>query len=204
MRRTAQELPSHPRLLLDHADVETLKTKIAGPFAKQWSTFRGEVDAAMSKPIDLPPRGGNWSHNYVCPSTAPASRLASRSGRGNGNTFAPLAPHILTGDPSKGTLDFDGNEISSIHLNYADQLVNLGVVYQITGDAKYAQRAREILLAYADKYLAYPLHNNEGKLGSGGHVESQSLTEASWLIQISQVAGFGLGHALRCRPHGDL
>jgi hypothetical protein len=75
-----------------------------------------------------------------------------------------------------------------VHLDYADLLVRLGMVYQVTGDAKYASRAREILLAYANKYESYPLHDNQGHLGSGGHVASQSLTEASWLIQIVQGA----------------
>src|SRR5690242_13236243 len=63
----APQLPPNPRLLRDQKDVEALKAKIAGPFAKQWEAYKAEADAALAKPVELPPRGGNWSHNYVCP-----------------------------------------------------------------------------------------------------------------------------------------
>src|SRR5205823_9223017 len=64
---SAQELPLHPRLLLDHTDIEQLKQKISGSFSQQWKEFRAGVDDSMKDAIELPPRGGNWSHNYVCP-----------------------------------------------------------------------------------------------------------------------------------------
>jgi hypothetical protein len=85
-------------------------------------------------------------------------------------------------------LDFDGNAISGIHGAYAQAVVDHGLVYQVTGDARQARKAREILLAYAANYLRYPLHDNRGKPGRGGHVASQSLTEASWLITFTQGA----------------
>ena len=66
--------------------------------------------------------------------------------------------------------------------------MDYGLIYQVTGDEKYARKAREILLAYAERYLTYPMHNNQGKPGKGGRVASQSLTEASWLIDMVQGA----------------
>src|SRR5687767_7199074 len=65
--KATEILPPHPRLLLDHADVAALKQRIAGPFAAQWKEYRAAVDRTMDDPVALPPRGGNWSHNYVCP-----------------------------------------------------------------------------------------------------------------------------------------
>jgi hypothetical protein len=56
----------------------------------------------------------------------------------------------------------------------------------VTGQGSYAARGREILLAYAERYLTYPLHDNQGRPDGGGHVSSQSLTEASWLISMVQ------------------
>ena len=41
---SAQDLPPHPRLLLDRTDIEQLKQKIAGRFAAQWKEFRAGVD----------------------------------------------------------------------------------------------------------------------------------------------------------------
>jgi hypothetical protein len=44
------------------------------------------------------------------------------------------------------------------------------------------------LLAYAERYLKYPLHDNQCRSGQGGRVASQSLTEASWLIDVAEGA----------------
>jgi hypothetical protein len=65
----------------------------------------------------------------------------------------------------------------------------LGLAYQITGDRRYAEKAREILLAYAEKYDDYPLHTirGEAKIG-GGRVGPQTLDEATWLIPFCQGA----------------
>lgn len=63
------------------------------------------------------------------------------------------------------------------------------MLYQVTGQERYAARSREILVAYANRYLSYPIHDNQGHPGGrGGHVASQSLTEATWLIEIAQAA----------------
>jgi hypothetical protein len=92
--------------------------------------------------------------------------------------------HILRGDPSQAKLDFDGNAISGVHFDLVRQAVDHGLVYQVTGDVRHARKAREILLAYAERYLSYPMHNNQGALGRGARIASQSLTEASWLIEV--------------------
>ena len=183
-------LPPHPRLLLNQAEIDALKVKIAGPFADQWARWRDDADRLLKSPIDLPPRGGNWSHNYVCPEHGARLKRGKAIGPWQWEHICPVGNHVLRGDPSRGVSDFDGNAIAEIHANYAQATVTLGVASSVTGDARYATRARDILLAYADKYRAYPLHDNKGVPGGkgGGHVASQSLTEASWLIPIAQGA----------------
>jgi len=99
--------------------------------------------------------------------------------------ICPVGHHVLKSDPSKATLDFDGNAIAASHFNFAQQAVNDGLIFQVTGDGRYARKARAILLAYSERYLTYPLHDNQGRPGSGGRVASQSLTEATWLIEIA-------------------
>src|ERR1041385_6964643 len=42
------------------------------------------------------------------------------------------------GDPAKVTTDFDGNAMMAKHLDYARQVVDDGLVYQVSGDARYA------------------------------------------------------------------
>jgi hypothetical protein len=138
--------------------------------------------------LNLPPRGGNWSHNYVCPTHGSRLTQGKQIGPWQWEHICPTGHHVLLGDPSKASLDFDGNAISGIHFRYSQEIVNDGLVFQVTGENRYARKAREILLAYAERYLNFPLHDNQGKPGSGGRVASQSLTEASWLVDIAQGA----------------
>jgi hypothetical protein len=181
-----EELPPHPRLLLDAKDVEALKQRTAGPFAAQWKEYVATVDRALSEPVELPPRGGNWSHNYVCPEHGARLKRGKRVAKWEWEHTCPVGSHPLNGDPSKATTDFDGNGIASVHGDYSDLTTQLGVAYQVTREAHYAERAKQILLAYADAYLTYPLHDNQGRVGPNpgraGHIASQSLTEASLLI----------------------
>src|SRR3954462_6645051 len=98
-----------PKLLLDRKYFDNLKQKTAGPFAPQWKQFRAEVDRATTQPIELPPRGGNWSHNYVCPEHGARLKQGKQIGPWQWEHICPVGPHTLHGDPSKATTDFDGN-----------------------------------------------------------------------------------------------
>jgi hypothetical protein len=180
----------HPCLLLDSNGLVQLKERVATvPWAAaSWAELKAAAEHSLAKPLALPPRGGNWSHNYVCPTHGARLSQGKQIGPWQWEHICPVGHHVLRGDPAKATLDFDGNAIAGIHANYAQQVINDGLVFQITGDPRYASKAREILLAYAERYLAYPLHDNQGHPGQGGHVASQSLTEASWLIDIAQGA----------------
>jgi hypothetical protein len=181
---------SHPCLLLNSNGVAGLKQRIvAAPWAKaSWAELETAAERDLNRPLDLPPRGGNWSHNYVCPTHGARLNQGKQIGPWQWEHVCPVGHHVLRGDPTRASLDFDGNSISGVHAGYAQQLINDGLVYQVKGDAHYARKGREILLAYAERYLSYPLHDNQGRRGSGGRVASQSLTEASWLIDMAQGA----------------
>ncbi len=181
----AEPLPPHPRLLLDRHDIAALKQRTARP---AWAAYKASVDKGLSQPVDLPTRGGNWSHNYVCPKHGAHLRLGKRIGTWEWEHRCPVGNHILRGDTREAHLDFDGNTIMGVHGDYAQLLRDAGVVFQVTGDRRYGEKAREILVAYAAKYLSYPLHDNYGRPKRGGRVASQSLSEASWLISVAQGA----------------
>ena len=184
-----EALPPHPRLLLDKADVEDLRQRITqSPWAPQWRQYKAGVDKQLARPVVLPPRGGNWSHNYVCPIHGARLRQGKRIGTWEWEHRCPVGNHLLRGDSGKAALDFDGNGISDAHGSYAALLRDAGVVYQVTGQRRYADKAREILMAYAARYLSYPRHDNQGRPRGGGRVASQSLSEASWLIHMAQGA----------------
>lgn len=191
LRAQTGTLPPHPRLLLNREGIAELKARIAStPWAAQsWAELKVRADRELEKPIILPPRGGNWSHNYVCPEHGARLRQGKQIGPWQWEHICPVGDHVLLGNPSKATLDFDGNAIAAIHANYAREVIDEGLLYQVTGETRYAEHARAILLAYADRYLTYPIHDNQGRPGGrGGHVASQSLTEATWLIDIVQGA----------------
>lgn len=184
-------LPPHPRLLLNAEGITQLKERISTePWARQtWEELKTRADKELKKPIVLPPRGGNWSHNYVCPDHGARLKTGKKIGPWQWEHICPVDKHVFLGNPAVATLDFDGNVIADIHFNYARETVDDGLLYQVTGDSRYAARARAILLAYANRYLSYPIHDNRGRPGGrGGHVASQSLTEATWLIEIAQGA----------------
>src|SRR5213078_3500675 len=84
---------------------------------------------------------------------------------------------------------YDDVYIMHRHQEIADAARDMALAYRMTGEKRYAEKVREILLGYAQRYLTYELHNNKGKpeLG-GGRVASQTLTEATWLIKVTQAA----------------
>src|SRR6185436_4790166 len=184
----SDNLPPHPRLLLNQKGIAALKARIETmSWAKgAWEELKQTADKDLTHPIVLPPRGGNWSHNYVCPTHGARLSQGQKIDEWRWEHICPVGHHVLLGDPAKATTDFDGNSTMGIHGDYAQEILNEGLVYQVTGQGTYAARAREILLAYADQYLKYSLHDNQGRPDGGGHVSSQSLTEASWLIGVLQ------------------
>jgi hypothetical protein len=84
---------------------------------------------------------------------------------------------------------YDDVYLSTIHDAYSRDVKSLGLAYRLSGDQKYALKAREILLAYADKYDSYPLHDINGKPNvGGGKIGPQTLDESTWLIPATQGA----------------
>lgn len=62
---------------------------------------------------------------------------------------------------------------------------NAGLLYQVTGERKYSDYVKSMLMAYADLYADLPLHP-EKKEQSPGRLFWQSLNEAMWLVYVSQ------------------
>src|SRR5215469_4440350 len=185
-----QQLPQHPRLLFKAAGSARFKQRIeVAPWSDQWARLRRSADQTLNEKINLPPRGSNWYHYYVCPTHGARLSTGKRIGEWQWEHVCPVDKEVLHGDPSRPERDFDGAVISGTHSHYAEAVRNDGLLYQATGQPQYAARARDILLAYADRYLSYPLHDIHGqaKIG-GGRVGPQTLDEAVWLIPMAQGA----------------
>lgn len=71
------------------------------------------------------------------------------------------------------------------HWTVARDLKDLGAGYALSGDRRFAEKAREVLLKYADAYNSYPLTNFRCRAFSGS-----SLQEAIWLQPV--ILGYDL------------
>lgn len=80
-------------------------------------------------------------------------------------------------------------QITEEHYRHADAARDMGLMFQLTGDAKYVKNAKAILLDYADKYLTYEIHDKEGRTGdqaeAGGRATPQGINEATWAISVA-------------------
>ena len=174
----ALTLPPHPRLMLTDAEIPGVKARIkqVPALAARYRSLLRSADSRVAMAVKLPPRGGQWYHWYAC-----------KKDGGNLRTVSPtehkctVCGTVYTGWP------YDDVVLARAHDDLARGVRELGLAYRLTGEAKYAGKVREVLLAYADRYRKYPLHDihGEAKVG-GGHVGPQTLDEAVWLIDICQ------------------
>ncbi len=179
-KERAMNLPPHPRLLFSRSDLPGMKRRAEQTEAGKAfvADLKQRTDTAMKQPVALPPRGGQWYHWYAC--KVHGTRLRKESPTRH---VCPTGGEVYTGYP------YDDVVLSDIHDRYSNDVRDLGLLYHLTDDSRYAARAREILLAYAGKYLSYPLHdiNGQPKVG-GGRVGPQTLDESTWLIPMAQGA----------------
>ncbi len=77
-------------------------------------------------------------------------------------------------------------EVGAIHNENGLDLSNLGMAYALTGKVKYAEFAKEILLAYAEAFPNYAAGNRPGFNHDSGRVFDQRLGDATWLIQVAR------------------
>ena len=73
--------------------------------------------------------------------------------------------------------------------NYTN-ILNCGIAYQISGDKKYADYVKSMLLNYASQYQAWPIHPKSKDKADGGRIFWQSLNDFVW--QIYAIQGYDL------------
>jgi hypothetical protein len=183
----AAALPAQapPHLLLDKSDFVRLNqlARTQPWAAKQRQAILDEAAAFPASyekrfglsTLELPPEGGQWLHYYACPDT------------GSLLEFHPPDQNVC---PDTGKV-FKGYPYDHVvYMLRADALekgaLAEALAYRLTGEHVYAEKAVQVLKAYADKYLTYPMHDNQGKESQfGARVYSQTLDEAIWLIDLA-------------------
>jgi len=174
-----------PHILLSPADFPRLNALAhTQPWAaRQRQAILAQADAFPASyekrfglsSLELPPKGGQWLHYYACPDTGSLLK------------FVPPDQNVCpdTGKVYKG---YPYDDV--VYMLRADALregaLSSALAYRLTGNHAYAEKGAEVLKLYADKYLSYPIHDNQGKQSQfGARVYSQTLDESIWLIDLS-------------------
>ena len=173
-----------PSLVMTREQAESAKLRIAEDrdAAAWWTEFRANCEKELGRKAELPLRGGQWAHWYSCRKCATNLKTKSPT-----EHVCPNCGELHTGWP------FDEVAMGIRHDKNAKLIRELGIAYLLTGDRRFARKAAEWLLAYADRYLQYPLHNvtgdcgpqNPGK-GKGARILSQVLDECVLMIRVIQ------------------
>lgn len=81
--------------------------------------------------------------------------------------------------------DAGGGYTHEQHKRNYNNMYNAGVMFQLTGEKKYAEYVKSLLFKYADMYPALPLHPVQ-KSSYRGKLFWQGLNECVWLVYTSQ------------------
>ena len=181
------DLPAHPRLLVNAEQVRAIRDRIDRyAWAKEgWESLKKKADAALAQPVDIPPRGGTTPNIFSNPDTGGKLKRGKKIGPWQWEYTDKSTGEKLRGNPLDKKRDFDGVEIHKAHNRLARHAKELALAYQISGDKKYAEKSREILIAYADKYLTYQL-GPDGKYPrpKRGRATHGYLLESMWVIPL--------------------
>lgn len=165
----------HPHLFLTAAEIAQARERAA---KHDWAktTLQGLIaagDRALNLNVaDIPDHGGQWGHYYVCKPCGFSLKRVDAT-----HHECPRCKQVYSGWP------WDDVVVSSVHSGFTRGIRDLGLAYAFTGDLKYAQKAREILLAYGGKYPTFKLHDvSGGESRSGGRMYAQTLDESVDII----------------------
>jgi len=168
-----------PSLLFTREAIPAVKARIAGDAdAAAWfRRFCADLAARRTKNPEVYDRGGQWTMWLNCRKCA--TRLKSESPTRH---VCPGCGEVHSGWP------YDDAYISRVNNANGWEIRDCGVAWLLTGERSYADRARDILMAYARVYGGYAWHQRNGpeKPGhnSAARAYAQVLDEAVWLCDV--------------------
>jgi len=174
-----RHLPPHPRLMVSGAELAAARTRVR---REAWAkALLAELEKAaaeeLAKGIRIPDTGGQCEHWYACPVHGASLRM-----EGPRRHVCPVDGKVFTGWP------YDAVAVALEHKRLRRLVRDFALLYGLTGDRRWAEPVRRILLGYADRYASYPLRDIEEMPGRGGKAWAQSLDEAVWLVHLVQAA----------------
>ncbi len=81
-------------------------------------------------------------------------------------------------EPDLGT----NPKVANLHTAIAQGIANLGIGYALSGDERYAEECKRLLMGMADKYESYPRHSHPKFTHDSSKWSWQRLGDAIWLI----------------------
>jgi hypothetical protein len=175
--RPLQDIPA-PSLLFTAAQLPEIRRRIREDSHAQqwWARQAAAAERMLSQDFSYPPRGGQWWHWYSCKECGTRLKTSTPTLH-----VCPSCQAEYSGWP------YDDVPFSRAHDGIACAIRDLGIAYQLAEDGRYADKAKELLLGYAERYLSYELHNIHGKpQRGGGRVHPQALDESIWLVMLTQ------------------
>jgi heparinase II/III-like protein/alginate lyase len=144
----------------------------AGILRKLVSTSR----KVIANKIIIPPRGGQHNQWYQCDKC----QFGLVKNPNNGGHLCKNCRKVYTGFPYDDTL------FKKDHNRNFRKALNAAKAFILTEEKVFAIYVRKILMAYADKYLTYELHDSRTRTGakrsrSSARIFEQTLDEASVL-----------------------
>jgi len=135
------------------------------------------ADAALKDDLAFPPRGGQHNQWYQCEACQMGLKTIDAA-----HHKCPKCGKVYTGPP------YDDVLYEHRHYRNLQNLRAAAWAWAVTGEEKYADLARRVLLGYAERYRAYPYHDSRCRTGktasrSGGHLFEQTLNEASAMVR---------------------
>jgi len=165
----------HPVIACTPAELARLRAawKSAGP---EHGPVAGEIaraDAALTRPLAFPPRGGQHNQWYQCEACQMGLKTVDAT-----HHRCPRCGKVYTGQP------YDDVLFGRLHDRNLRNMTAAAWAWAVTGRRKYADFARRILLGYAERYREYPYHDSRCRTGkrasrSGGRLFEQTLNEAA-------------------------
>ncbi|GIP35012.1 heparinase II/III family protein [Paenibacillus sp. J2TS4] len=138
------------------------------------------LEPILELPLDIPLTPSGFVHNYFCPDDGARLQRIDRH-----HHLCRVCSQVWSGSP------WDEAAIEGEHSSYSSRTRLAAILYAVTGERKWADWARQVLLFYAERYSSFVLHDIFGKQGGeagkyGARVQNQTLSEAAWLGPLAQ------------------
>jgi len=157
------------------ADRSAIRASAATPWGRAiLDSLADAVERRREHPLAVPLLEGGHLHDYFCPHHNVLLRFDWNRPTEH---YCPLCGTCLVGDKRR-----DWAWVNVLHARNLDYLVALTYLHLATGERRYAEYIRDMLLDYAAKYPTYFEHNTDRipTALNSGRMFGQSLDEAVW------------------------